>query len=306
MVYLKGFSKMHPASLVDSSIHSQALLELLHTKVSRTLNNYVVDCVVDTVHTALIQSGATSCRPHIRDSQRTKLLDFLDRIVYKADIKVPVLLVALVYIERAKPNLQITTEQWAYERVCLGAIMLAYKFVNDATLKNHRWAVCTGVFGTGDVGRVEREFLDVLDYHLNFTEDDILSHHGAIKALTQSNRQIYSRSPFYSPPAPTRHHTYPSSPVTQRKFDIPMDVDSDSDSECCSSSSSSSDDSSLPATPQTSSSEISVPRAKVAGVDISTSPSSPLSQSKSVSSGFTLKYLNFIPPPATSRRVLDL
>lgn len=56
----------------------------------------------------------------------------------------------------------------------------ASQFSNDATLKNYHWAICTGVFGSRDVGRVEREFLDVLNYRLCVTESDLLVHHRAI------------------------------------------------------------------------------------------------------------------------------
>jgi hypothetical protein len=39
----------------------------------------------------------------------------------------PTLLVTLVYIQRAKAHLQIALEQWACERVFLGALILASK-----------------------------------------------------------------------------------------------------------------------------------------------------------------------------------
>ena len=48
-------------------------------------------------------------------------------VLTKAEVRVPVLLVALVYIDRAKPHLQIALEQWACERVFLGALILANK-----------------------------------------------------------------------------------------------------------------------------------------------------------------------------------
>lgn len=38
----------------------------------------------------------------------------------------------------------------------------------------------TGTFGKGDVGRIEREFLDVLDYELGISESDILDHHDSL------------------------------------------------------------------------------------------------------------------------------
>lgn len=41
----------------------------------------------------------------------------------------------------------------------------------------------TGVFGKRDVGRIEREFLQVLSWDLSISEDDILSHHHSIYSL---------------------------------------------------------------------------------------------------------------------------
>ena len=74
--------------------------------------------------------------------------------------------------------------------------------------KNVHWALCTGVFGKRDVGRIEREFLDVLDYELGLTEADLLSHHNAIMSLTQAQRvRFHQRSHAVSAPAsPQRHH----------------------------------------------------------------------------------------------------
>ena len=82
------------------------------------------------------------------------------------------------------------------------------QYCNDSTLKNVHWALCTGVFGKRDVGRIEREFLDVLDYELGLTEADLLSHHDAIMSLTQAQRvRFHQRSHAVSAPAsPQRHH----------------------------------------------------------------------------------------------------
>lgn len=51
-------------------------------------------------------------------------------------------------------------------------------------MKNLHWALCTGVFGKRDVGRIEREFIDVLDWDLSISESDILHHHDSIMALS--------------------------------------------------------------------------------------------------------------------------
>jgi len=95
----------------------------------------------------------------------------------------PTILVTLVYIHRSKPHLSIETEDWALHRVFLGALILASKYTNDSTLKNSHWAIATGLFGKRDIGRVEREFLDVLDWELAVSESDILDLHDSLMAL---------------------------------------------------------------------------------------------------------------------------
>ena len=62
-----------------------------------------------------------------RHHRHADFLNFVNNVLYKAEVKVPVLLVALVYVERAKPHLQIALEQWACERVFMGALILANK-----------------------------------------------------------------------------------------------------------------------------------------------------------------------------------
>jgi hypothetical protein len=79
--------------------------------------------------------------------------------------------------------------------------MTASKYLNDSTLKNVHWALCSGVFGKRDVGRIEREFLDVLDFELRIAEDDILSHHNYLSAhLTRSRN--------FSRPRSQPHHSH--------------------------------------------------------------------------------------------------
>ena len=89
---------------------------------------YVVDCVVETVDYAMGRpSMSTRGRPLARHSDHANFMTFVTNVLHKAEVKVPVLLVTLVYIDRAKPHLQIALEQWACERVFLGALILANK-----------------------------------------------------------------------------------------------------------------------------------------------------------------------------------
>jgi hypothetical protein len=147
---------------------------------------------------------APSRRPDL-----VKFTKFVTDVLTRAEVTTPVVLASLAYIDRAKPHLHIALEEWALERVFLGALIIASKYLNDSTLKNVHWALCTGVFGKRDVGRIEREFLDVLDWELSISEDDILSHHAGISAVIAPSPSRHSHSHPHTPsqrPALSRNH----------------------------------------------------------------------------------------------------
>ncbi|KAG2350076.1 hypothetical protein BDR05DRAFT_955942 [Suillus weaverae] len=224
-------SPIHKASLVDPALHSPALLELLEIKLSRPVIEYVVDCVVETVNYAMGRpSSSLRGRSVSRRPEHTKFTTFVSNVLTRAEVTLPTLLVSLVYINRAKPHLQIALEEWACERVFLGAVMVASKFSNDSTLKNVHWALCTGVFGKRDVGRIEREFLDVLDFDLSITEDDILSHHDGLSSVALPShdfRRLADYSPSHVHPQYHRSHVNcpdldPSSPHSSSSRSSPQ------------------------------------------------------------------------------------
>ncbi|KAL7283836.1 hypothetical protein ACG7TL_003276 [Trametes sanguinea] len=258
-------SPVHPASLVDPALHSPALLELVDISLDRNLigvylpvfhsphqdphsffhlPEHIVDTVTETVDYALGRpSSSTRGRSMSRHTEHSKFLKFVTDVIHKAEVKVPALLVTLVYINRAKPHIQIALEQWANERVFLGALILANKvripssstschsklisvivqYLNDSTLKNVHWALCTGVFGKRDIGRIEREFLDVLDFELGVSEADLLAHHDALLALSHAPR-------LPARPSHQRHVRRTSSPLGSRWSSDSSDMDVDSES----------------------------------------------------------------------------
>jgi hypothetical protein len=132
-------SPIHHASQVHSATHSPALLELIDLKLtppvlseyllpssthtSHLLLDYVVDCVADTVNYAMGRPS-TSSQHHLHYPTFTT---FVTNVIHRAEVTTPVILAALVYIDRAKPHLHIALEQWALERVFLGALITASK-----------------------------------------------------------------------------------------------------------------------------------------------------------------------------------
>jgi hypothetical protein len=115
-------------------------------------------------------------------------------------------------MDRVRCQLAIQTEAWACERVFLGALMVAskvskiyaplvlrmnqtYQFFNDRSLRNVHWSICTGCLGLRDVGRIERDFLEALQWKLTVSEAQILDYHDAVIALYPS--------PYFRRPSPT-------------------------------------------------------------------------------------------------------
>ncbi|EMD38255.1 hypothetical protein CERSUDRAFT_113418 [Gelatoporia subvermispora B] len=225
-------SPVHPSSLVDPATHSTVLLELLDLGISREFIEYVVDCVVETVDYAMGRpSSSRRGRSPSRNTEHAKFTAFVTDVIQKAEVKLASLLVTLVYIDRAKPHIQIALEQWACERVFLGALIVANKYVNDSTLKNVHWALCTGVFGKRDIGRIEREFLDVLDFELGVQESDILSHHAVIMSLTRPLRRSHVKfRPTSRTPRAVHPRAHSPAPVSRWSSDSSTDLDMDSDS----------------------------------------------------------------------------
>ncbi|PPQ75827.1 hypothetical protein CVT26_001282 [Gymnopilus dilepis] len=210
-------SLIHHASLVDPALHSPELLELVDVKVSRQVIDYTIDRVVETVDYAMGRATPSSSRGRsaARRPEHAKFTTFVTDVLTRAEVTMPTLLATLVYVDRARPHLHIGLEQWALERVFLGALIVASKYLNDSTLKNVHWAMCTGVFGKRDVGRIEREYLDVLNFELKITEDDLLSHYeGLSETIPLSPRHPpASASVVFSSPASS------SSPLSSPESD---------------------------------------------------------------------------------------
>jgi hypothetical protein len=239
-------SPVHKASLVDAALHHPGLLELLDIEVSRPVIEYVVDTVVDTVDYAMGRpTSSARGRSLSRNKEHSTFTTFVTNVIERAEVSISVILTALVYIDRAKPHLEIAHEEWACERVFLGAIILASKYLNDSTLKNVHWAISTGVFGKRDVGRIERELLSVLDFELGIVEADLMGHHDGLSAVALEKPSRRHRDSSLRRANAVSHHHHHSHPRNLYDESLPSLEHSSP------SASSSSSGSSSPRTPDT-------------------------------------------------------
>ncbi|KAF9648578.1 hypothetical protein BDM02DRAFT_3187013 [Thelephora ganbajun] len=167
---------LHPASLVSPAEHSTKLLQLLDLQITRGLTEQLVQSTVEVVNFALGLPTTSSSRGRstARTNEYAEFTQFVSDIIERAEVTTSDILVALIYIQRAKPYLSIQTKEWALHRVFLGALITASKYTNDSTLKNIHWAMASATFGKRDIGRIEREFIEVLDWEFSVTEADLL------------------------------------------------------------------------------------------------------------------------------------
>ncbi|CAK5277151.1 unnamed protein product [Mycena citricolor] len=178
-------SPVHPASLVDPTTHSSAILQLVDMEFTQSVIDYIVECIVETVTYALTRDSDPHSAITLGPSPTLvgKFTLFVKLMLSRAEVSPATVFVALAYVARARPHLAIASPEWALERVFLGALVVASKYTQDSTLRNAHWALCSGVFGKRDVGRVEREFLEVLNWDLGVREEEILMHWGGVMGL---------------------------------------------------------------------------------------------------------------------------
>ncbi|KAK6997494.1 cyclin N-terminal domain-containing protein [Favolaschia claudopus] len=191
---------VNPASLVHSSVHSDSLLQLLKVPICHPFVEFVCASVVITA--AHGGHGLRTLPIHT-----PKFTNFVHSTLRRGGVTTSILLVALVYIYRARCYGPILWEEWVCERIFMGALIVASKYTQESSLKNVHWAQITNTFGTKDIGRIEREFLDVLHWDLHVSESDLLRFQdGLIVAAT-----VWRRSPGCT--IPMNSNIAPSKPV---------------------------------------------------------------------------------------------
>ena len=144
---------MIPPTSPNPAFHSPAVLELIGFAVTDKFTSehilpfpltllahnifldYVAETTIGTIDTALGYQSTAWNRSSL-DTRRVPFKRFVWDIIRRASVRMPVLLVTLVYIARASPNLHIgpKTEDWACERVFLGALMVASKVRSSLSL----------------------------------------------------------------------------------------------------------------------------------------------------------------------------
>ncbi|KAI0922036.1 hypothetical protein AcW2_006845 [Taiwanofungus camphoratus] len=208
--------RLHPASLVDPSLHEPALVELLQLPINWETMDYVVDCIVQDVN-------HTYARLSLAPPTRLKtafFINFVKNVVAKSNMSMRVLLVALSYVDRVRERITMGSTEWACERLFLGVVMAATKATWSSALTAKQVVQC------------EFEFLQLIKYELAVREAAMLVHHNGLMFRVMRHAGLwrppfpvpqYSGTGIYGSTISSRGPTPPSLPK-EPVFSIPLPV----------------------------------------------------------------------------------
>ncbi|KZT12660.1 uncharacterized protein LAESUDRAFT_808224 [Laetiporus sulphureus 93-53] len=160
----------------ESSAHDPEIESLASVPVDR-LAAHAVDYIMDVVcHDAL----KTACH----HAHNTALLNtLLRRILEDAEVSTAVVLVALSYVKRALVRSVIKARRWQCERMFIGALMLAHKYINDTPFATYFGVYVAGSFKRHELSALERDFLTLIDYDLCPSSEELYAHYDPLMEL---------------------------------------------------------------------------------------------------------------------------
>ncbi|KAJ4477419.1 hypothetical protein J3R30DRAFT_3290870 [Lentinula aciculospora] len=178
--YLPDCPLVHHASLIDPSMHSPALLELVSVRLSAQFIDHIVDCVADAFDYAEGRPFVPVQQKPYRQAALMGFRLYVKNLLFRSEVSTPIILSSLVYIERSKSNLHLACEEMPLEQMLLGALVVASKYLNDHTMNNSVWEDYNYVFGAREISSFENQCLKSLNWNLNLTDNDIMVHYDGI------------------------------------------------------------------------------------------------------------------------------
>ncbi|KZV59100.1 hypothetical protein PENSPDRAFT_549752, partial [Peniophora sp. CONT] len=98
---------------------------------------------------------------------------FAERVLRVSQAPMIVILGLLAYMDRARSGLLILSEVRACERLILGLLMVASKYIYKSNTDHLTWSITSGIFDLYNTARIEREAFEVLQWDLTVSEREL-------------------------------------------------------------------------------------------------------------------------------------
>ncbi|KAI6034551.1 hypothetical protein BKA83DRAFT_672532 [Pisolithus microcarpus] len=173
------------------------------------LCDYVVDCVADAVEFARENrySLPCCCSPS-RQPEYALLRKFVDRLIRLSRPSIHAVVIALIYMDRLKSTGFLVADGVTCERLVLGTLLLAIKYLSDFPIRKGRLGYCWSAFQPKGDYPAGNQFLSALDYKLQVSDDKMRNHQRSI-CETVASLHIPRTCPYHGCPRPMITHDYP-------------------------------------------------------------------------------------------------
>lgn len=133
---------------------------------------------------------------------------FIRQLVRSSNVQAATLMPTLVYLQRLKNKLQPMSRglRCTSHRIFLACLILAAKYVNDISPKNKHWARYTNMEGptyhfgfcTSEVNLMEKQLLQLLDFDLRFSEEDLYNSWREYVEPTRQKMEDENRKTYFA------------------------------------------------------------------------------------------------------------
>ncbi|KKO96507.1 cyclin [Trichoderma harzianum] len=169
-----------------------ALMKFFKQRVSSVMISYVTKATIDVATSLNAEDTANSLPP---------LENFIHHLVVASNVPIATFMSTLVYLTLVKST--FSPGSWRKEYiphgVFLGALILSDKFLQDDSLENWQWAMCTKMkaynfgFRVREVNQMETDLLLHLGYKIRITEDDLYRElHGFLQPICINTNALLS------------------------------------------------------------------------------------------------------------------
>jgi hypothetical protein len=139
-------------------------------------------------------------KENVYDVNLPSIEEFVVSVITRSNVSVPVLIASLVYLSRLQTYLPsaATGCPSTPHRLFLVALLLADKVHNESGTRNAYWSQCSAVpehnflgFSNGEVNRMERQFLNLLDWDIRIIPQELYHQLEPLLMLTSPYQPLF-------------------------------------------------------------------------------------------------------------------